>query len=89
MFRQKITDDERVLAAIRYQRQLCTLDVLADLFELSRGCIGNAVRKIEPLLDQDGYTPTPATTRFRTAPDLLAFLTPTNHDTHQATKRPC
>jgi transposase len=89
VFRQKITDDERVLAAILYQRQLCTLDVLADLFKVSRGCIGNAVRKIEPLLAQDGYTATPATTRFRTAPELLAFLTPTDHDTHQATKRPC
>lgn len=89
VFRQKITDDERVLAAVLYQRQLCTLDVLADLFHVSRGCIGNAVRKIEPLLAQDGYTPTPATTRFRTAPDLLAFLTPTDPDTHQTTKQPC
>jgi hypothetical protein len=87
VFRQKITDDERVLATVLYQRQLCTLDVLADLFDVSRGCIGNAVRKIEPLLAQDGYTATPATTRFRTAPELLAFLT--DHDTHQATKRPC
>jgi transcriptional antiterminator len=86
----KITDDERVLAAVLYQRQLCTLDVLADLFDVSRGCIGNAVRKIDPLLAQDGYTATPATTRFRTAPDLLAFLTPTdNQNTRQATKRPC
>jgi Rhodopirellula transposase DDE domain/Helix-turn-helix of DDE superfamily endonuclease len=89
VFRQKITDDERVLATILYQRQLCTLDVLADLFQISRGCIGNAVRKIQPLLAQDGYTATPAPTRFRTAPDLLAFLTPTDHDTHQTTKRPC
>jgi hypothetical protein len=90
VFRQKITDDERVLATVLYQRQVCTLDVLADLFEVSRGCIGNAVRKIQPLLAQDGYTATPATTRFRTAPDLLAFLAPTDHeDTHPATKRPC
>jgi hypothetical protein len=64
--------------------------VLADLFEVSRGCIGNAVRKIQPLLAQDGYTATPATKRFRTAPDLLTSLAPTDHeDTHQATKRPC
>ena len=89
VFRQKITDDERVLATVLYQRQLCTLDVLADLFDVSRGCIGNAVRKIEPLLAQDGYTATRATTRFRTAPDLLASLTPTDPDTHQTTKRPC
>lgn len=87
IFRQKVTDDERVLATVLYQRQMCTLDVLADLFEVSRGCIGNAVRKIQPLLTQDGYTPTPATKRFRTTPDLLAFLTPTNHqNTHRATK---
>ena len=89
VFRQKITDDERVLATVLYQRQLCTLDVLADLFEVSRGCIGNAVRKIQPLLDQEGYTVTPATKRFRTAPELRAFLTPTDHDTHRAIKRPC
>jgi hypothetical protein len=71
------------------ERQVCTLDVLADLFAVSRGCIGDAVRKIQPLLGQDGYTTTPATKRFRTAPDLLAFLPPTDHDTHRATKRPC
>jgi DDE family transposase len=76
VFRQKITDDERVLATVLYQRQVCTLNVLANLFEVSRGCIGNAVRKIKPLLNQHGYAATPAPRRFRIASDLLAFLTP-------------
>ena len=61
---------------------MCTLDVLADLFEVSRGCIGNAVRKIQPLLAQDGYTATPATKRFRTAPTSSPSSHPPTTRTH-------
>ena len=75
VFRQKITDAERVLGTVLHQRGLCTQDTLADLFEVSRRTIGNVVREVAPLLAQDGYNPAPAPTRFATATALLDSLT--------------
>ncbi|WUO43720.1 transposase family protein [Streptomyces sp. NBC_00285] len=61
------------MVALLYLRKLCTLDVLADaLGDVSRSSIGNFVREIRPLLIEGGLLPPPATTRYRTAPDLLA-----------------
>ena len=74
VFQQKITDDERVLATVLYQRKLCTQDTLAELFEVSRRTIGDVVREVGPILTQDGFTPTPAAARFATAADILAAL---------------
>jgi Helix-turn-helix of DDE superfamily endonuclease len=71
---QKITDDERVLATVLYQRELCTQDTLAELFEVSRRTIGDVVREVGPILTQHGFSPTPAGTRFGTAAELLAAL---------------
>ena len=71
VFTQKITDAERVLAAVLYQRKLCTQDTLAELFEVSRRTIGDVVREVGPILTQDGFTPTPAAGRFGSAADLL------------------
>jgi hypothetical protein len=70
VFQQKITDAERVLATVLYQRKLCTQDTLAELFEVSRRTIGDVVREVGPILAQDGFTPTPASTRFTTAADI-------------------
>lgn len=75
VFRQKITNHERVLATVLYQRNLCSQDVLAELFEVSRRTIGNVVREVGPILVQQGHTPTPAPTRFATATALLESLT--------------
>jgi hypothetical protein len=74
VFTQKITDDERVLATVLYQRKLCTQDTLADLFEVSRRTIGDVVREVGPILAQHGFSPPPAGTRFGTAVELLAAL---------------
>jgi transposase len=74
VFTQKITDAERVLATVLYQRKLCTQDTLAELFEVSRRTIGDVVREVGPILTQDGFTPTPASTRFTTPPEILAAL---------------
>ncbi len=71
VFRQKITDDERVLATVLYQRKLCTQDTLAELFAVGRRTIGNVVREVGPILTQDGFRPVPAGTRFATAAGLL------------------
>ena len=73
VFPQKLGDRERVVVALLYLRKLCTLDVLADaLGDVSRSSIGNFVREIRPLLMEGELLPPPATTRYRTAPDLLA-----------------
>jgi hypothetical protein len=74
VFTQKITDAERVLAAVLYQRKLCTQDTLAELFQVSRRTIGDVVREVGPLLTQDGFTPNPAAARFANAAQILAAL---------------
>jgi transposase len=76
VFHQKISNRERVLVTVLYQRRLCTMDVLADLLEVCRSSIGNAIRETRPLLEQAGHTSTPAPTRYRTAAELLALVTP-------------
>jgi predicted DNA-binding protein YlxM (UPF0122 family) len=82
VFHQKISNRERVLLAVLYQRRLCTMDVLAELFDVCRSSIGNAIRQTHPLLEHAGHTSTPAPTRYRTATELLASptsaATPTN-----------
>jgi hypothetical protein len=77
VFPQKISNSERVLLTILYQRGLCTLDVLADaLGDVSRSAIGNVIRETLPLLQQEGHIPRQAPTRYRTAADLLAAGAP-------------
>jgi hypothetical protein len=85
VFHQKISNAERVLLAILYQRHLCTMDVLASLLGVCRTSIGNAIRETVPLLDQAGHVPTPATARYRTGSDLLAAATPAPDSTSDDT----
>ena len=73
----KISNRERVLLTVLYLRGLCTLDVLADALGVSRSAIGNVVRETRPLLQQDGHIPIQATTRYRTAAELLSAAPPT------------
>jgi hypothetical protein len=72
VFHQKISNGERVLLAILYQRRLCTMDVLASLLDVCRSSIGNAIRETLPLLDQAGHVTAPAPARYRTSSDLMA-----------------
>jgi Rhodopirellula transposase DDE domain len=79
VFPQKISNSERVLLTILYLRKLCTLDVLADtLGDVSRSAIGGVVRETQPLLQQDGCLPPPASVRYRTAAELLAAASTPN-----------
>jgi hypothetical protein len=71
VFRQKITDDERVLATVLHQRRVCNQEALAALFEVSRSTIRDVVREVGPLLAQEGCIPTRAPTRFGTAKAVL------------------
>ena len=84
VFRQRLTDAERILATILHLRQVCTQQVLAEVFDVSRGTIRNAVADVGPLLEDDGFHLPPAPSRLRSAADLLAFMTrqgdtPTDH----------
>jgi hypothetical protein len=82
VFPQKISNSERVLLTILYQRGLCTLDVLADaLGDVSRSAVGNVIRETLPLLQQEGYIPGQAPARYRTAADLLAAGAPSSTPT--------
>jgi transposase len=76
VFPRKISDSERVLLTVLHQRKLCTLNVLADLLDVSRGALGHLVRQTRPLLLQDGHTLTPAPTSYRSATELLAAIAP-------------
>jgi hypothetical protein len=77
VFPQKISNSERVLLTVLYQTNLCTLDVLTDaLGDVCRSGIGNVIRETRPLLQQEGHTTIPTSTRYRTAADLLAAAPP-------------
>ena len=71
IFTEKITDAERVLAVILGLRKVCTWQVVAELFQVSRRTIGNAASWIRPLLEQDGCTITRSATRYPTATAVL------------------
>lgn len=81
VFRQKITDAERLLAAVLYERKLGTRQVLADAFGVSLGTLNNALADAQPVLREAGITLPPATSRFTTGAELLASVstdTPTS-----------
>ena len=74
IFHEKITDAERVLATILGLRKNCSWDAVAELFHVSRRTIGSARARVAPLLEQDGYRITPASTRYPSAAALLAAI---------------
>jgi len=76
VFRQKLTDPERILATILHLRQVGTMQTLAELFDVSRRTIGNALAEVRPLLETDGLHLPPAPSRLRSASDLLASTSP-------------
>jgi transposase len=78
IFYEKIINAERVLATILCLRKVCSRDVLAELFDVSRRTIGNAVTWVRPLLEEDGYTITRSATRYSKATDILNTVT--RHD---------
>jgi transposase len=88
VFHQKISNSERVLLAVLDQRRLCTLDVLADLLDVSRSSIGNAIRETRPLLQQAGHTSTPAPNRYHSAAELLVPVTPSTAPANTDTPTP-
>jgi hypothetical protein len=67
-------DAARVLLTLIYQRQLCSMTVLADLLEVTGTCIGDLVKETREVLEDHGHHAGVASVRFSTGRDLLAFL---------------
>ncbi|MFC8277255.1 hypothetical protein ACFUJR_32935 [Streptomyces sp. NPDC057271] len=67
-------DAARVMLTLLYQRQVCSMKLLGDMLEVTPTCIGHLVAETRRVLEDHGYQPGYAPTRFTTAADLLAFL---------------
>jgi hypothetical protein len=68
-----LTEADRVLVTVVYQRQLCSMNVLSDLLGVNANSIGQAIADTRQLLDEHGRTVTPSTLRFATADAVRAF----------------
>lgn len=67
VFRQKIRSPNggRILATILDQRQICTLDTPAELFDISRSALWNAIKDVLPVLDNHHLAITPRRSPLR------------------------
>ncbi|MBT2481758.1 ISAzo13 family transposase [Streptomyces sp. ISL-94] len=83
VFRQKITDGDRILATILYRRRVCGLGSLAELFGVSRSTLWNAINDALPILDAHHVTITPAEHQHTTTADLLASINEPHTDDHK------
>lgn len=71
-------DPARLLLTLLYQRQVCSMSLLADLLEVSQYAIGAPIHETRDVLEDHGHDPGFASVRFATVAELLAFL---DHDT--------
>jgi hypothetical protein len=69
-----LDDAARLLVTLCYQRQVCSMNVLADLLEVTATCIGDTVTQTREALEDHGHTFGAAPVRFPTAQALRAFL---------------
>jgi Rhodopirellula transposase DDE domain len=67
-------DAARLLLTLIYQRQVCSMNVLGELLEVTATCIGSLVKETREVLEDHRHSPGAAPVRFGTAADLLAFL---------------
>jgi hypothetical protein len=67
-------DPVRVLLTLLYQRQVCSMNVLADLLEVTATCIGDLVGETREVLEDHGHATGTAAVRFPTTQALRAFL---------------
>jgi transposase len=82
VFRQKITDSDRILATVLYRRRVCGLNTLAELFDVCRSTLWNAINDVLPILDDRRITIAPAQHRHATAVNLLASVEQPSTGTH-------
>jgi DDE family transposase len=74
-------DPARLLLTLLYGRQVCSMNVLGELLEVTATCIADLVHQTREVLEDHGHHPGFAPVRFATAAELLAFL---DHDTPPA-----
>ena len=67
-------DAARLLLTLLYQRQVCSMNVLAELLEVTATCIGDHIKETREVLNDHRYDPDVASIRFTAAADLLTFL---------------
>ena len=67
-------DTARLLLTLLYQRQVCSMNVLSDLLEVTATCIGDLVGETREVLEDHGHRTGVASVRFATAQALLSFL---------------
>jgi len=87
VFRQKVTDSDRILATVLYRRQICSLNTLAELFDVSRSTLWNAINDVLPILDDRRIPIAPAEHRYATTIDLLASVEHPSRGTHETGKQ--
>ena len=66
-------DAARLLLTILYQRQVFSMNVLANLLEVTASCIGDLVKETREILEDHGHDPGVAPVRSTTHDSLLAF----------------
>jgi hypothetical protein len=69
-------DPARVLLTLLYQRQVCSMNVLADLLEVTATCIGDLAGETREVLEDHGHA-TGTAVRFPTAQALARSSTAT------------
>ncbi|MEV7359052.1 ISAzo13 family transposase [Kitasatospora sp. NPDC091276] len=74
VFRQKITDADRLLVAVLDARKIASKPVLADAFGVSLNTVRNALADAQPVLEDAGVTLPAASRRFDSAAELLEHL---------------
>lgn len=67
-------DSARLLLTLLYQRQVCSMNVLADLLEVTATCSASHIHETREVLENLGHVPGTAPVRLPTAPALQAFL---------------
>jgi hypothetical protein len=67
-------DAARLLITLLYQRQVCSMNVLSDLLEVTATCVGDTVKQTREALEDHGHTCGATPVRFPTAQALRAFL---------------
>ncbi|GIH25835.1 hypothetical protein Aph01nite_41450 [Acrocarpospora phusangensis] len=67
-------DAARLLLTLLYQRQVCSMKVLADLLEVTDVCIASLVKQTRRALEDHGHHAGTAQVRFAKPAALLGFL---------------
>ena len=74
-------DPARLLITLLYQRQVCSMNVLGELLEVTATCIADLIPQTREVIEDHRHHTGVAPLRFGTAADLLNFL---DHDTYPA-----